>query len=763
MNKLKTYLFIVGLILLNSVHHDAQSSLTSLDIDVIVDGVELKNPLAGGINAAQLSEVDLNDDGIKDLYIFDRAGDVQLTFINEGTANEVSYKFAPEYAKNFPPLNDWVLLRDYNFDGIMDIFAYSSIPGVDGIEVYTGRMDNGTLVFDLFIFEGQFYNILYFPLSNGTETNLFVSSIDYPAVDDIDCDGDLDILTFGPGGGHVDFFANQSIELGYGTDSLIFELEDNCWGGFYESGITEEIDLSDQMGQCFDNLIGGDATTDLRHAGSTILTFDADDDCDKEIVLGDVSFDFAVFLENGGTTETAWMVDQDVHFPTYDVSVDITLFPAHFYLDMDNDGLKDFVAAPNNKGGALDTENIWFYKNITSNEAPRFELQRMDAIVGDMVDVGTGAHPTFVDYDADGLLDLVIGNNTLFKEGIEKDPRLFLYKNIGTAEAPKFELVDDNYLNFSQFGSTTFNVFPEFGDLDNDGDLDLLVGDDYGKLFYAENTAGEGNPVAFGDLQYEWKALDVGRAATPQIIDLNLDGLPDIVMGERGANNDADGVCGNLNYFQNVGTATSPDFIEDVHTAPNTGCLGRVFTIPQFSITGYTVPRFVEIDGHWELFVGIQQGRIIRYSNIENNIYGEFTKVEENYGEFQTGERLFQNFQDINNDGKYDLVLGNQRGGISIYDTGIEVSNVLNTTITDSDFDIKIFPNPASETFNILLEHPVPQDLNVRVFNAIGALVTEQQAQGHTLHLNVANWSSGIYFIEILAGKEITTRKVVVE
>ena len=253
MNKSSIYTFILCSIL--SFSGIAQSSLERLDIDFILDGVELKNPLAGGINAAQLSEVDLNGDGTQDLYIFDRVGDVQLTFINNGTPNAVDYSYAPEYAKNFPPLNDWVLLRDYNFDGVMDIFAYSSIPGIDGIEIYTGRMDNGQLAFDPVVFADQAYNIVYFPLSNGTETNLFVSSIDYPAVDDIDCDGDLDILTFGPGGGQVEFYTNLSLELGYGTDSLIFELEDNCWGGFYESGITEEIDLSDQLGQCYDCLL----------------------------------------------------------------------------------------------------------------------------------------------------------------------------------------------------------------------------------------------------------------------------------------------------------------------------------------------------------------------------------------------------------------------------------------------------------------------------------------------------------------------------
>ena len=100
-----------------------------LSFPVSQDGKTLRYPFAGGLNAAQLSAADLNQDGIQDLVIFDRAGDVLLTFLNGGKTGEIDYTYAPDYACYFPLLRDYVLLRDFNGDGAADIFTASDFPG----------------------------------------------------------------------------------------------------------------------------------------------------------------------------------------------------------------------------------------------------------------------------------------------------------------------------------------------------------------------------------------------------------------------------------------------------------------------------------------------------------------------------------------------------------------------------------------------------------------------------------------------------------
>ena len=93
-------------------------------IPVKVSGNWLKNAWAGGLNACQFSSIDLDLDGIKDLFVFDRATNKINTFLNSGTPNSIDYKHAPIYQSKFPVLHDWALLVDYNCDGKEDIFTY---------------------------------------------------------------------------------------------------------------------------------------------------------------------------------------------------------------------------------------------------------------------------------------------------------------------------------------------------------------------------------------------------------------------------------------------------------------------------------------------------------------------------------------------------------------------------------------------------------------------------------------------------------------
>ena len=85
-------------------------------------GIQKTLAWCGGFNNPQFSSADLNRDGLNDLIIFQPDQISVKTFLNLGTAAAPNYRYRPQYALNFPNCSYYLILKDYNGDGISDLF-----------------------------------------------------------------------------------------------------------------------------------------------------------------------------------------------------------------------------------------------------------------------------------------------------------------------------------------------------------------------------------------------------------------------------------------------------------------------------------------------------------------------------------------------------------------------------------------------------------------------------------------------------------------
>jgi hypothetical protein len=691
------------------------------------------NATVGGMNAPMLSEADFDRNGRQDVFAFDRIGNVNMAFLNNSTAPKNPI-FNDKMTAKIPPMNDWALMRDFNGDGAADIFTYND-GAVGGIRVFKGKYVGDTLNFERmnFAFSG---NIISYPLSSGFKVNLYVNAVDIPAIDDIDGDGDLDILAFEVGGGHVFWYKNQSVERGFQRDSLIFQLEDDCWGKFYDNGFRGSVNLGTPT-LCGTGLRdGGGVTASLRHPGATIATFDANNDGVKDALLGSVSFSNISFLPNTGTRAVAYVGSQDNNFPSTTEGVNLPVFPAAFFGDWNGDGLKD-VAVTTVSTGIFESRNVsWLYKNVGTNAIPRFELVQKNYLVGDMMDAGAGANPALVETNNDGLLDLVVGNGNSYLPMNKRDAQIYLYRNIGTPSLPNFQLIDSNWLNFKAFSNEDVGNFaPTFGDLDGDGDLDMLVGEETGTLFFVENRSNNRGILQMATPIINWKNMQVGSAPKPQIIDLDRDGLLDIVVGTQ---------RGKINFFRNKGTRTAPDF----NPQPNSTRLGGVDVSEIADVTGFAAPFFVDFNGKWTLFCGSTTGRMRVYDSIENNVYGDYRLVNADFGKLRDGWRTTPVIANLmTNDNKLEMLMGNLRGGLTAYKIAYNLDGTTPTQSIDSKPFATVFPNPT--TGDLTIESS--ENFELKIVNALGQLMKIEKKRTSPYKLDLSAFSSGFYILELIS------------
>ena len=711
-------------------------------VPVLVQSDTLANPWAGGLNAAQYSTMKLDGDATEDLVVFDRYANKIYAFLSEKHGGTYRYRHAPRYEAQFPGLRNWLLLADYDHDGKKDIFTHTDF----GMRVMRNVSANGQLrwqtVADPLLTEnssGQF--------------NLSVQPTDIPAIADVDNDGDLDVLA-GDGSGHLVFwYRNQSMEKTGNANGLDFVTASRCWGAFAGGETCGQFELGhscDDKGR----LAGGR----VQHSGSAMLALGNGNA--NDLLLSNISCSQLVRLTNTGTPANARMTGFTANFPASKPAN--FLFPAAFFEDLDFDGTKDLVVAPNvqdNDGNLLDfSRSNWFYKNIGTDEKPDFIFTENDFLQKTMVDVGEMAFPAFADYDADGDLDLFVGNAGSPVGGGKLLATVRLYENTGDKTKAAFRWKTDDFLNLSTLRAS--HLKPFFVDWNRDGATDLVLMNTTVsgtsktgfKLFVNAAPRGQGfrfsadafRTIPFGSLSSSF---------VPSFHDMDRDGDWDVLLGKN---------RGELEYYRNTGTNDSP-----AYTRVNAAFGG----LPLNEYDRSQAPLITDFnaDGKPDLLAACRNmgaepfgGRLVVFSDFTKDMDADFTPQSNLIFETETDAGLvpLPGFMapaagDLNADGLPDLVLGTGGGGLLLLKN---TSRAGGTPPADGN---RIGPNPV--TGNVL-SVTLPQDSEVEFFSVLGRSLMEKRSlkANETAEINTQAWASGLYVARISNAQGTQVRKIVV-
>jgi hypothetical protein len=720
----------------------------------------------GGMNQPQFYNLDINNDGILDVFMFDRSGAKVTSLIHDGKGN---YTYKPEYDHIYPKrFSGWVVFKDYNSDGLPDLW-FNNIEDNE-ISLYRNSTKAGDAhaKFELADIDLRFYNFGNF--NDGRDTNdIICDPINIPAIEDVDGDGDIDFLSLQNSGQGIYLFLNNTVETGKPLDPPSFEMADHCWGSFTEYDGSNRIDF--KRGKYCGMRI-------YRHkkkhsGGSSLLLLDYDEDGDMDLVLGNAGLSNLNLLINGRVEHKEkldTMVSSDSLFPSNTIAASINVFPAAYYLDIDGDKIRDLVVAVNMADARSyryqETQNLLYYKNKGKDNHPNFEYQKFGFIKNKMADHGGYSYPLLYDIDGDDDLDLILATNGNLKETGDSTFYLNLYMNIGTVKTPKFRFMKKDYLGLKK-DSIRF-LAPDLADIDRDGVDELIVGHVHGGIDVFEITGSGIHATASLRIKNAY-GIQASETSDPMVVDVDSDGRLDVLVGD---------FEGNTLYYRDTSKSNEPGFKlitksfgnafsgyykNEPFEDPNTGKLRDSFVfIPYMS----ACPSYVDLDGNGnpEFVLGDAHGNLKIFRNVENQdtfkqVVSDpfYTASTKTCGRYSFGTMAKQSFGDLNGDGKLDVVIGSDRGGFQIAygsgDCNIGVEEVRNNTQT-----LRLYPNPSTGEVHIKGVSAVKAQLIVVNINGERVL---SKSINPALGVNLSNLTNGIYAVQLITESERYVGKLI--
>lgn len=387
---------------------------------------------------------------------------------------------------------------------------------------------------------------------------------------------------------------------------------------------------------------------------------DLDNDGDYDIVVGGY-YEVRVY-ENVGDASNPAFNDHDLVDTAFE-PLAISGYGSPAFADLNGDGLLDLIVGVtgsvdriqyfvNNGGTQIGegagqitfTEQTGTWDGVAKTGNPFYGINP-----------GNDPVPFLIDFDTDGDMDVFIGHDYSY---FADNEQIHYYENDGQSNFILGSFTPSPLVT----GYNNYSATPSFADIDQDGNLDFIMGRHNGEIRFFK-----GDGASFTEQTGPWNAIaktgnpfdgiDFGYQSAPAFADLDNDGDLDMVFGSvlssykySSGNNDG------LNYFINQGNAVFEQqlFLDNP--------FGGV------TLEDDAVPYFVDVDGDGDLdaLLGGKYG--MRYfQKVENG----FIPVKDAANPF--ADIVFNNGSkpvliDLDGDGDLDLVNADYFGNIDYYE-----------------------------------------------------------------------------------------------
>ena len=193
--------------------------------------------------------------------------------------------------------------------------------------------------------------------------------------------------------------------------------------------------------------------------------------------------------------------------------------------------------------------------------------------------------PCVVDWNKDGSPDLLIG------EGSYSANAVFVLLNQSSASEPKFT---DDQRHYLCYGDGREQLVPTVADINGDGEPDVLIGDRLGTVGIYMNPGKwkPGTELPLAQMITFGTAKNVGTSVAPHACDYNGDGLTDLLLGKAN---------GRIAVALNIGSKTAPKFG------------------PATDIKGVNLwSNDIRLPANWTLDPGSNRGNLYAYTSVQD-------------------------------------------------------------------------------------------------------------------------------------------------